>query len=122
MARSGGPAEKVVPHSGRTTTGVEARQLSTTLRGPQEPLFHGPRLQYFFLRSKGRVLPRKILRSFWKSFRSSIVLRLQNLAGLRMNLLVIDLARFPATAESFHQIDGANHLLAEQLRLQPLAS
>jgi hypothetical protein len=55
----------------------------------EEPLSHGPRLV--------RV----------------VVLRLQDLTGLRMNLLVVDLAGVPATAESFHQIDGADHLLAE---------
>jgi hypothetical protein len=38
---------------------------------------------------------------------------LQNLASLRTNLLILDFARFPATAEGFHQIDGAHHLLAE---------
>jgi hypothetical protein len=47
--------------------------------------------------------------------------RLQDLASLRMNLLVFDLAGVPATTEGLYQIDSADHLLAVQLRLQPLA-
>src|SRR5271170_1229589 len=38
-----------------------------------------------------------------------------------MNSLVFDLTGVPAAAESFHQINGGDHLLAEQLRLQTLA-
>src|SRR5258708_17083022 len=46
---------------------------------------------------------------------------LQNLARLRVNLLVFELPRIPTTAESLYQIDRVDHLLAEQLRLQPFA-
>ena len=38
-----------------------------------------------------------------------------------MNLLVFDLAVVPATAESFHQINRADHLRPEQLCPQPFA-
>src|SRR5580704_19763643 len=38
-----------------------------------------------------------------------------------MNPLVLDLAGIPATAEGFHKINRADHLLAEQLRLQAFA-
>src|SRR5579863_2145918 len=37
-----------------------------------------------------------------------------------MNLLVFDSAAVPASAKGFHQIDRTDHLLAEQLRFQPL--
>jgi hypothetical protein len=46
---------------------------------------------------------------------------LQDLAGLRMDFLTVDLAGVPASAESFHKKDRADHLLAEQLRLKALA-
>src|SRR5258706_16233657 len=46
---------------------------------------------------------------------------LQNLTRLRMNLLVFDFAGLPPTAKSFYEIDGADHLLAEELCLQPFA-
>ncbi len=38
-----------------------------------------------------------------------------------MNLLAADLARVPAAAERLYEIDGADHLLAEQLRLKTFA-
>ena len=40
----------------------------------------------------------------------------QDLARSRMHLFVSDFAGLPVTAKSFHQKDGADHLLAEQLR------
>src|ERR1700688_1371214 len=51
----------------------------------------------------------------------AVELLLQNLARLRMNLFVIDVARVPSAAEGFDQVDGADHLLTKQLRGQPLA-
>ena len=47
--------------------------------------------------------------------------RLQDLARFGMNLLVFELAGVPSAAQGFYQIYGADHLLAEQLRFQPLA-
>ena len=38
-----------------------------------------------------------------------------------MNLLVLDFTGIPAAAEGFDQIDGADHLLSKQLRLQTFA-
>lgn len=49
------------------------------------------------------------------------VLRLQHLTRLRMNLLIFNLAGIPPAAERFHQINGTDHLLTQQLRLQPFA-
>ena len=54
-------------------------------------------------------------------YRSSVYLLLQDLSRVRMNLFVFNLARFPASAKRFHEIDGAHHLLAAELRLKPLA-
>ena len=48
-------------------------------------------------------------------------LGLESLPSLGMNLLAVQLTSVPATTESFHQINGADHLLAEQLGLQPFA-
>ena len=43
---------------------------------------------------------------------ATLRLWLQYLNSLRMNLLVFDFAGVPATAESFDEKDGADHLLA----------
>src|SRR3954453_18059575 len=48
----------------------------------------------------------------------SEILLLKDLARLRMNLLVLDLAGIPTSTQRLHQIDGTDHLLSEQLRLQ----
>ena len=53
--------------------------------------------------------------------RRSSTLRLQDLPGLGMDLLALDLAGIPTAAEGFYQVYGADHLLAEQLGLQALA-
>lgn len=47
-------------------------------------------------------------------------LLLKNLSCLRMYDLVVELACVPGAAEGFHEIDGADHLLAGELSFEPL--
>ena len=54
-------------------------------------------------------------------FAAAAGLWLQHLTRLRMNLLILNLAGIPTTAERLHQINGTDHLLTQKLRLQPFA-
>ena len=49
-------------------------------------------------------------------------LLLKDLARIGMYSLVLDLVRFPTTTKCLHEINGADHLLAEQLRLEALTA
>src|SRR5271157_3811676 len=74
---------------------------------------------------KGRVLGRddraKVEeRRATSEQRTASLLLLNGLDGFGMDLLVLDLRGVPASAERLDQVNRRNHLLAEELRRQPL--